>query len=170
VGLPIRLLGMAIGQAALPRLAALNTAGDLAGLWRTLRQALLAACGLAGLSAGALLILGRPLIQLLFERGAFDAAAGDLTYRMLAAYSLGLPAYVATEVLGRALVSRLDTRTPLITNCLQFGIRLALMLSLIGSVGAVLVPLAFAASSIVEAAILYAVLRRQTGGPPGQTL
>ncbi|NNJ10157.1 murein biosynthesis integral membrane protein MurJ [Chloroflexales bacterium ZM16-3] len=161
VGLPIRLLGVAIGQAALPRLSALSLAGDMEGMRRALRRALLAACGLATLAALALIALGRPMIRLLFERGAFDAAAGNLTFQMLAAYSLGLPAYVATEVLTRAMISRLDTRTPLITNLLQLGLRVAMLFALIDFVGPVLVPLAFAASSAVEAAILYQIMRQR---------
>jgi putative peptidoglycan lipid II flippase len=161
VGLPIRLLGSAIGQAALPHLAALSLVGDLAGMRRSIRRTLIAACGLSAVAALAMLALGRPLIQLIFERGAFDAAAGDLTYQMLAAYSLGLPAYVATEVLSRALLSRLDTRTALITNCLQLAARVALLLALIRQVGPLLVPLALAASSIGEAIILYAMLRQR---------
>jgi hypothetical protein len=39
-------------------------------------------------------------------------------------------------------------------------VRAALLFALIGRVGPLLVPLAFAASSIIEAAILYRVLRR----------
>jgi putative peptidoglycan lipid II flippase len=161
IGLPIRLLGVSIGQAALPRLSALSLAGDMAGMRRTLRRTLLAACGLSALASLALVALGRPMIRLVLERGAFDAAAGDLTYQMLVAYSLGLPAYVATEVLARALLSRLDMRTPLLTNLLQLTMRVALLAPLIGSVGPILVPLSFAASSAVEATILYLIMRRR---------
>jgi putative peptidoglycan lipid II flippase len=161
IGLPVRLLGISIGQAALPQMAALSLAGDLAEMRRALRRTLLVACGLAVLAALAIVALGRLGIRLVLERGAFDSAAGDLTYQMLTAFSLGLPAYVATEVLSRALLSRLDTRTPLITNCLQLAARVALMLTLIGQVGPLMVPLALAASSIGEAIILYAVLRRR---------
>lgn len=161
VGLPIRLLGVAIGQAALPRMVGLSLDRNLAAMRYELRRVLLAALSLATLAGMALIALGRPLIRLLFERGAFDAAAGDLTYQMLAAYSLGLPAYVATEVLTRALLSRLDTRTPLLTNLLQLGLRVALLLPLIGRLGPILVPLAYAGSSIVEAVVLYMMMRRR---------
>ncbi|MEI7770558.1 MAG: lipid II flippase MurJ [Chloroflexales bacterium] len=161
IGLPVRLLGISIGQAALPHMAALSLAGHLAEMRRALRRTLLAACGLSALAALAIMALGRLGIRIVLERGAFDSAAGDLTYQMLIAFSLGLPAYVATEVLSRALLSRLDTRTPLITNCLQLAARVAMMLTLIGQVGPLMVPLALAASSIGEAIILYAVLRRR---------
>jgi putative peptidoglycan lipid II flippase len=141
-------------------MAALSLAGDSAGMRRALRRTLLTSCGFSALAALMIIALGRLIIRLIFEHGAFDAIAGDTTYQMLVAFSLGLPAYVATEVLTRALLSRLDTRTPLITNCLQLAARVILLLALIGQVGPLLVPLAMAASSIGEAIILYAVLRR----------
>ncbi|NTV65147.1 MAG: murein biosynthesis integral membrane protein MurJ [Oscillochloris sp.] len=161
VGLPIRLLGVAIGQATMPHMVKLSIAKQYAALRKAVHRALAIACGLAGLAAIAMIGLGRLMIRLLFERGAFDSYAGDLTYQMLAAYSLGLPAYVATEVLARALLSCLDTRTQLLTNSLQLTLRITLLLAMIGQVGPVLIPLAFAASSVIEAGILYIVLQRR---------
>ncbi len=161
IGLPVRLLGISIGQAALPHMAALSLAGDLTAIRQAIQRTLLVACGTAALVAVAIVALGRLGIRIVLERGAFDSAAGDLTYQMLAALSIGLPAYVATEVLSRALLSLLDTRTPLMTNCLQLAVRMALLLALIGHVGPLTVPLAFAVSSIGEAIILYVVLRRR---------
>jgi putative peptidoglycan lipid II flippase len=79
VGLPISLLGQAIGQAAFPRLAEHATTADWARMRRSLLQSLAAAIGLAIPAVLALLFLGRPVIRLFFERGKFDAAAGELT-------------------------------------------------------------------------------------------
>lgn len=159
VGLPVRLLGMAIGQAALPEAALLGLRGDQRALRRLLRRTLLVACGLATLAAAALLFLGRPLIALLFERGAFDQAAGDLTYGLLALYALGLPAYVATEIATRALIARHDARTPMLTNLAQLVGRAALCAALIGPLGPAAIPSAFALSSAAEAATLLLALR-----------
>jgi putative peptidoglycan lipid II flippase len=159
VGLPIRLLGMAIGQATLPAAAALGMRGERLALRRLLRRTLLTACGLAALAAAGLLLLGRPLIGLLFERGAFDQAAGDLTYRLLAIYALGLPAYVATEIVTRALLARHDARTPLLANLAQLACRAGLCAALIGPLGPPAIPAAFALSAAIEAAILLLALR-----------
>ena len=70
-------------------------------------------------AAAALSLLGRPTIRILFEHGEFTTTAGDLTYRVLVAYAIALPAYVVTEVITRGLISLRDTRTPLITNSAQ---------------------------------------------------
>lgn len=161
-GLPVRLLGIAIGQAALPHLAALAIAGRTAELRRSLARTLLAALTLSLVAAGALLALGRPLIGLLFERGAFDAAAAALTSSLLTIYALGLPAYVLTEIATRALVARSDTLSPLLVNLGQLGLRTALLATLIGPLGPAAVPVAHAVAATLEAAALLLVLRART--------
>jgi putative peptidoglycan lipid II flippase len=158
VGLPIALLGQAVGQAAFPRLAAQAERADWRGLRRALLGSLGAAIGLALPAVAALVWLGRPTIRILFERGEFSPAAGDLTYSVLVAYALALPAYVATEVVSRGLIALRDTRTPLSTNTLQLGLRIALITVLLPRVGVLAIPAAFAVSSALETLLLSSVL------------
>lgn len=158
VGLPIALLGQAIGQAAFPRLAD-HAASER---WQELRQTLLRSLGVAiGLALPAvlaLLVLGRWVIRVLFEHGRFEAAAGDLTYQVLSIYALALPAYVTTELVSRGLIALRDTRTPLFTNILQLGGRIGLMAVFIGRLDVLAVPAAFAISAALETGILTVVL------------
>jgi putative peptidoglycan lipid II flippase len=158
VGLPIALLGQAVGQAAFPRLAAHAEAAE----WRELRtvivRSLAAVIGLALLALASLYWLGRPVIQILFERGEFGADAGDLTFRVLMAYAVALPAYVSTEVISRGLIALRDTRTPLVTNLLQLGGRVAIMAFFVGRYGVVTIPAALAITATVETILLGGVL------------
>lgn len=158
VGLPIALLGQAIGQAAFPRLAAQAEAGNWTEMNKILWRSLGAAVGLAVPAVIALLLLGRPVIRILFEHGEFTSAAGDLTHRVLVAYAVALPAYVATEVITRGLISLRDTRTPLITNSFQLALRILLISLLLNRLGAVAIPAAFAISCTVETLALAIVL------------
>jgi putative peptidoglycan lipid II flippase len=158
VGLPIALLGQAIGQAAFPRLAAHAEAGNWVDMRRVLLRSLRTSIGLALPAIGALLILGRPTIRILFERGEFTSAAGDLTFRVLVAYAIALPAYVATEVITRGLISLRDTRTPLFTNSGQLVARILLISILLPGLDVVAIPAAFAISSTLETLILAAIL------------
>jgi putative peptidoglycan lipid II flippase len=158
VGLPIALLGQAIGQAAFPRLAAEAEAENWTEMRRMLMRSLGAAIGLALPAVAALLLLGRPTIRILFEHGEFTSAAGDLTFRVLVAYAIALPAYVATEVITRGLISLRDTRTPLFTNAGQLVLRILLISILLASVGVVAIPAAFAISSTLETVTLAVVL------------
>jgi putative peptidoglycan lipid II flippase len=158
VGLPIALLGQAVGQAAFPRLAAQAAALDWAQMRRTLVRSLVAVGLLALPALLALVFFGRSAIQTLFEHGKFDAGAGDLTAKVLTAYALALPAYVGTEVITRGLIALRDTRTPLMTNTVQLIGRAAIIAVLIGDRGVVAVPIAFAVSASVETVALGFVL------------
>jgi putative peptidoglycan lipid II flippase len=166
VGLPIALLGQAIGQAAFPRLAAQAEAENWSEMRRMLLRSLGASIALALPALGALLFFGRPTIRILFEHGEFSAAAGDLTYQVLVAYAIALPAYVATEVITRGLISLRDTRTPLFTNAGQLILRIILISVLLSILGVVAIPAAFAISSTIEtltlATVLFAKLRKRS--------
>jgi putative peptidoglycan lipid II flippase len=158
VGLPIALLGQAIGQATFPRLAAQAEAGNWTEMRRVLFRSLGASVALAVPAAGALLMLGRPTIRILFERGEFTGAAGDLTFDVLVAYAVALPAYVATEVVTRGLISLRDTRTPLFTNSGQLIARILLISILLPRMDVVAIPAAFAISATIETFTLATVL------------
>jgi hypothetical protein len=150
-----------VGQSAFPRLAAHAESCEWPEYRRTITRALLALPALA-----ALLLLGRRVIALIFERGRFDAAAGDLTFTLLAVYPVALPFYVATEVLTRGLTALRDTRTPLATNTVQIIGRAALLVLLVPRLGVVAIPLAFALTSALEA-LVRLLLRRHRRGVQG---
>src|SRR5262249_43483712 len=158
VGLPIALLGQAVGQSAFPRLAAHAAAGEWRDMRRTLLRSLGAVVGLAVPALLGLVFLGRIVIHILFERGKFDAAAGALTYQVLVAYAVALPFYVATEVITRGLIALDDTRTPLLTNTAQIAGRALLLVLMIATLGVLAVPIAFAVTASLETLILGIVL------------
>lgn len=165
-GLPVRLFGVAIGQAAFPRFAVYVVNEDWPRLRRTMVQALSVALGLSVAVLIGLLVLGRWLISLLFERGAFDVAAGDLTFTLLVAYIAALPAAIGTEIVTRSLIAMHDTRTPLIINLLQLTGRLVSIPLLLPALGVLAIPVAFAATSTLETlglagAFFYKLRRRQ---------
>jgi putative peptidoglycan lipid II flippase len=151
-------LGQAVGQATFPRLAAQAEAEHWSEMRHILFRSLGAAIGLALPAVGALLLLGRPTIRILFERGEFTSAAGDLTFSVLVAYAIALPSYVATEVITRGLISLRDTRTPLFTNSGQLIVRILLISILLPNMDVVAIPAAFAISATIETLILATVL------------
>jgi putative peptidoglycan lipid II flippase len=158
VGLPIALLGQAVGQAAFPRLAAHAAAGEWRAMQTTLLRSLGAAVGLALPGVAGLIVLGRAVIRVLFEHGRFDAAAGSLTYDVLVAYAVALPAYVATELITRGLIALRDTRTPLLTNTAQLLGRAAIVAVFLDAWGVVAIPIAFAATAAAETLLLGTIL------------
>jgi putative peptidoglycan lipid II flippase len=136
VQLPLGLVATATGLAALPMLSRFAT--DPAGLDR-FKQALAQAirlCLLAIMPAFvALAVLREPIIQLLFERQAFDRSATAATAMAFLLYSPQLPFVAVDQLLIFAFYSRRDTRTPMLVGLLGVGIYLAAGLALIGPAG-----------------------------------
>jgi putative peptidoglycan lipid II flippase len=65
------------------------------------------------LPLGALMVgLAVPIVALVYERGAFNAAAADLVGQLLMAYGIGMPAYLARDVLVRVFYALGDGVTP----------------------------------------------------------
>lgn len=158
VGLPIALLGQAVGQSAFPRLAAHADTLEWSRMRQTLLRALAIVTALAIPALLGLLFLGRPTISILFEHGKFDDAAGSLTYAVLIPYAVALPAYVATELIVRGLIALRDTRTPLLTNSVQLAGRAVIIALLLGSIGVLAIPVAFAVTASIETVVLGIVL------------
>jgi putative peptidoglycan lipid II flippase len=111
--LPLGIIGVAVGTAMLPSLSRLVVAGDLPGSRATLNRALEYALVLTLPAALALGAVPLPLMSVLFERGAFDAHAALISSQTLAAYAIGLPAFVLVKVLVPGLFARGDTKTPM---------------------------------------------------------
>ena len=82
-------------------------------------------------------------------------------------YAVALPAYVSTEVITRGLIALRDTRTPLLTNIVQLAGRAAIITLLLGDVGVLAMPIAFAVTASVETIalglVLLVKLNRRTG-------
>jgi putative peptidoglycan lipid II flippase len=113
VELPQGLLGVAIGTAILPHLAAGHLDHDRDGFSRTLDWALRWVV-LLGLPATlGLMILAKPLVFTLFEHDEFSDHDTEMASRSLIAYAAGLPGAIAVKALASGFSARRDVRTPL---------------------------------------------------------
>jgi putative peptidoglycan lipid II flippase len=110
--LPLGVVGIAVGTAILPPLSRQVRAGDEASALATQNRGIELALLLTLPAAVALAVAGEPILRILFQRGAFDAAATAATASALAAYAVGLPAFVLAKVLAPAFFARHDTATP----------------------------------------------------------
>jgi putative peptidoglycan lipid II flippase len=110
--LPLGLIGIGLGVVLLPELTRKIRARDDSGATASLNRGLELAMLLTLPAALALIVIAQPIVIVLFERGAFDRTAADATAAALAAFGLGLPAFVLVKVLQPAFFAREDTKTP----------------------------------------------------------
>lgn len=110
---PIGVFGVAIGTAAIPALSRLASEERISDFRATLSGAIKLVFLLAVPSACGLIVLGGPIISLIYERGEFTAFDTDMTRWSLAAYSVGLAGYAAIKVLSPSFYALDDARTPM---------------------------------------------------------
>ncbi len=171
---PLGVCAMAVSTAVFPTLARHSAAeerGEMRELFGlTLRMILfLAVPAMVGL-----VTLGRPIIELLFERDLFTPAVTSAVLIALTCYALGLPGHSLVEIVDRAYYALHDTMTPVKAAALAVGINLVVSAAVVVLAlrGALPWEHAYAGLAIanslaawVEAVLLVVWLRGSLGGP-----
>jgi len=162
VHLPYAILALAAGRAVAPALAEHHALGRHAEFKTTLLSGL--RMNFAFLAPVVVLTVrfARPIVGVVYQRGAFDETDLAMTTSALAMYSLGLVGMGAVFLLVRAFAARLDTRTPVRVAVAAFFLNVGLNLLLVRT------PLRHAglalASSVAfsaHAVALYMILNRR---------
>ena len=115
-------------------------------------------------AAVGLAVLREPVIQLLFQRGAFTQDATALTSLAFLGYSPGIAFAAVDQLLIFAFYARKDTRTPVLVGVMAIFVYLAVALSLVGSMGMMGLVLANAVQTISHAVVLMWLLNRVVKG------
>ena len=169
--LPETIIGTAFGLVAFPTLAELAARSDRSGLRSTLGETLRAVLALTVPAALGLMLLGRPLLQLLYQRGAFDAAATDAVFVALRFYAIGLVGHACLELAARTFFAQEDTITPLLIAAGSAAVNIGLGIVLMGPLGHGGLALANSLAVSAEVLVLLLILRRRLDGVEGkQTL
>jgi putative peptidoglycan lipid II flippase len=165
VHLPYAILALAAGRSAAPVLAEQYAAHDWSGFARTLTSGL--RMNLVFLTPVVVLsvLLARPVVGIIYQRGAFDATDLGMTASAFALYAVGLVGMGLEFLLVRAFAARLDTRTPVRVAILAFFLNVVLNLLLVRTpLRHAGLALATSISFTVHAAILYTILNRELAG------
>lgn len=159
--LPLGVIGIAIGTALLPVLSRRAAAGDREGVRLYVSRGMEFGLVLGLPASVALGLLAGPIIGALFERGAFGPAETAATAAALAAYAVGIPAYVMAKVLNAAFFARQDTATPVKAAAAAAVLNAGAGLALSPVLGATGIALATGLSGWLNVALLAAWLRRE---------
>lgn len=132
--LPLGLVAVALGTAALPSFAAQASRNALGELRESVLATVRVTSSIAlGASAG-LLVLAVPITVVLFHRGAFGLPEAERTARALQAFAVGLWPVAVARLLVPAFYALGDTRTPVIAAACSLVANLLFSLALMGSV------------------------------------
>ena len=171
VQFPLGVFAIAISTAVLPSLSREAADGDLDRLRKTLSHALRLTMFITIPAMVGLILLGEPIITLLFQRGAFDSFTTIMTTRALFYYSLGLWAFAALRVFVSAFYSLQDTKTP---------VKVAVVAMLVNIIFSVILmrtslehgglALALSLASTLQLFMLIFLLRKRLGGIEGRAI
>lgn len=159
--LPLGVIGAAVGTALLPLLARQLRTGQKLSAHRSQNRAIELSLAFALPAALAMAVVAEPIIQTLFERGAFGAEATAATALALIAYAAGLPAFVLVKALTPGFFARGDTATPVKVAMGVVALNLGLNLALTPLLGHVGIALATSAASWANVLVLGALLMRR---------
>jgi len=159
--LPLGIVGIAIGVVLLPELSKQLRAGNTQAVMQTQNRSLEFSALLTLPAAVALFVIPLPLIQVLFERGAFDALASQATATALAAFAIGLPSFVLIKVFSPGFFANEDTKTPMIYAGISMVINVGVSLGLFPFLGHVGIAIATTIAGWANAILLGVTLHRR---------
>lgn len=100
--LPVGVIASAAGVAAYPFLAGLFAEGRMAEMRKTVVTSASTALAVAGLAAGLVVVLARPLVRLAYQYGQFGPDDTIAVAGFLAIYGLSIPFWATHQIFTRA--------------------------------------------------------------------
>lgn len=163
VQFPLGVFGIAVGTAALPSLSILAAKGRSEDFSSTLKMTIGLTLFISLPAMAGLISLAHPLIELLFQRGQFNAEAVGATASALVAYSAGLPFIAMSRPLVSAFYALEDTKTPVKIAIFCLVINIVAGFILMQPFAHVGLAMAVSISSAVNSVLLALFLFRKTG-------
>jgi putative peptidoglycan lipid II flippase len=128
--MPQIVIAQAVAIAALPTFSEQVARGQISEMRESLATTLRGVIFLSLPASIGLLLLRRPIVSMLFERGEFDARSTDLVAWALLWYAAGLVGHALVEIISRAFYALRDTRTPVLVGAVAMGLNVILSLTL----------------------------------------
>lgn len=169
-------IAQSVAIAAMPTFSAQHALGKIDELRSSLAAALRGMFLFALPASVGLIVLARPIVSLLFERGEFSADVAQMTAWALVWYAAGLVGHSVMEVLTRAFYAQQDTKTPVLIGALAMGLNVLFSIlfsrwfAQLGWFPLGGLALANSLATALEATALFIFMRRRLNGIEGKFL
>lgn len=166
-------IAQSVAIAALPTFSAQYALGQINEMRTSLASTLRSMFLLALPASVGLILLARPIVSMLYQRGEFTAVTTEMTAWALTWYATGLLGHSVMEVLTRAFYAQHDTKTPVVIGAIAMGLNVvfsvtfARIFSQIGWMPHGGLALANSLATALEATALFLVMRRRLDGIEG---
>lgn len=160
---PMGIFAVAIATASMPTLSAHATDGETGKMKETLRNSLEMTFFVLVPSAVALLLLARPVVAVLFQKGHFGPEMTVLTAHALAAFTLGIPSAGLVRNLVPAFYANSETRVPVLAASASLFTYIVIGPLMAWGWGVSGLAVAISLCSWVNAMVLLRLFRRRFG-------
>jgi len=166
-------IAQSVAIAAMPTFSAQHALGKQDEMRTSLASALRGIFLLALPASVGLILLARPIVSMLYQRGEFNATVSEMTAWALIWYAAGLVGHSIMEVLTRAFYAQQDTKTPVILGTIAMGLTVlfsfmfAGMFRQMGWMPHGGLALANSLATALEATALFIYMRRRLHGIEG---
>ncbi len=161
---PLGVFAIAMGTALLPAISHQAARQEIEEAKRTLSFALRSVFFIIFPASIGLIVLRTPIVELLFERGQFDAVSTLRTSNVLLCYALGLFAYSGQKLIVAGFYALQDTKTPMKVGALALIVNLVLNFILIHPMKEAGLALATAISGITNFLVLIYLFEKRIAG------
>lgn len=160
---PLAIFSTALATAVLPVMSRHAVEKDFSNLKSTISFSLRSIFFVMIPASVGLAVLGKPIIQVLFQRGSFDLYSTSITYQALLFYAIGLSAYGGIRILATSFYSMNDTVTPVKVASYSLIVNVIFNLILMWPLKIGGLALATSISAIFNFIMLFIILRRKIG-------
>jgi len=161
--LPIGLFGVAAGTVTAVRSGRAAAANDTDAMAASVRDSLRFLILFTLPSTAGLIVLGRPIVRLLFERGRFGPEDTTATAAALALYGVGLTAYSSVKVFASAFYALSKAYVPVLCSFAAVCTNLLFAVLTFQDLGFRGLALGTSLGALVNCSLLAAVFHAQLG-------
>jgi len=168
--LPLGLFGASIATVSVPAIARRAAERDFDGLRRTLSSGVAMMLALTIPATLGLMVLARPIVALLFERGRFTPADTESTAAALVCYAVGLAGYSIVKVATPTFYAIGQSRTPVVVSTVIVAVNAVLNVMMVRRFGYTGLAIGTSISALANAILLLYLLRERLGPLNGRRL
>jgi len=174
--MPQAVLAQSIATAAMPTLARQFAQNKLDEVRSSLAASIRSILLLSFPASMGLILLRKPLVALIYQRGEFDAHSTELVAWALLWYAAGLVGHAVVEILARAFYALHDTKTPVVFGAAAMSLNVLLSFvftALFKQVGWMPhggLALANSLATALEMVVLVILMRKRLRGLGGKTI
>ena len=168
--LPIGLFGVSIATAATPAISRMVAERDFARIRSTLANAIGLMLLLNLPATIGLIVLARPIVAVIFQRGNFTAADSIATAAALQLYAIGLIGYSIVRIISPTFYAVGRSRIPVMVSAGSVVVNIILNVTLVRTLGYRGLALGTSITAIINASVQLFLLRREIHGLEGRRI